>query len=137
MVLVALVATGVLGLWLGVRFLTQAQCPTVAVEVRNIGQSELLNVKVCLGKRCEAYDEIGVAESVVARLIPLSESSIAVTYSTNGGERRTDLDLYVEPGWSGTVTVGIDDAKWVVQADGLVPPVSWVTSMCATGVQVP
>jgi len=129
--LMALLTVGGVCSWLAVRSISKAPCPPVDIELHNSGHVVITNLKVCLGKRCTAHGRVAVGEAWTAHVVPLSESSVLVTYADQS-ERRFDLDLYVEPGWSGHMVVMVGSEKPVILADSLAPPASWIRSLCST-----
>ncbi len=126
---VLVTATGV-ALWLSVHSITSGKCPALSIEVRNPGSIQLTGVEVCVGRRCETHSSLASGESWTTQIVPLSESSVVVDYS-DGNARRTDLELYVEPGWSGHLAVALGADAASIQTNNLAPPANWKNSMCA------
>ena len=127
---VLLVATVGVLVWLGLRSATGKECPSISVEVDNAGQAPLSLVKVCLGDHCATRNTLAPGDTWTAEVVPASESSVVITYHGEK-DQRADLDLYVEPGWSGRVTVSLSNGTASVGRNDLQHARGWTNSMCA------
>jgi hypothetical protein len=90
----------------------------VKAVVRNVGTNAMQDVRVIVTGRSYSVDDIQPGESRMVRVQPTGESSITLRYrDSNSGANSVHVDCYIEPGYSGSISVDVANGAVIRKTD--------------------
>lgn len=84
--------------------------PGIKVVVRNTGETALCAVVLHVTGNAHPLGDLAPSASKEATVEPTSESDLEIEFVDDGGHKlRLGVDVYIEPGYRGTIWVSIKD----------------------------